>query len=312
MPGEAAAAGARRQAGQHRLRPAARRPHARPTSSTSRRSSTASPGSPRCSRAACPARIGPVRSARITDVDLLAQYDRPAFAYSGAQRKMFPALDGADFFDVSPRTGGAGYSRDAQPASALQLLLRRPRRPRPGAEGVTGEGPGLRLRRGGARGWPGGDVRGHEVGLLLCRLRLPQADRPLRRLPQRPQGRRRGERQGPERLDGRHPVREAATVGVLRQGWRQHPARRHHRQRHGRWSCATGWRGTPPGAGPRPRTARRSPSTTARLCRSSPARSGSCCWTGSARRTSSRSPCPSPSHRPCRRRRRRPASSPSA
>jgi hypothetical protein len=59
-----------------------------------------------------PGRIGPVRSARITDVDLLAQYDRPAFAYSGAQRKMFPALDGADFYDVSPRTGGAGYSRD--------------------------------------------------------------------------------------------------------------------------------------------------------------------------------------------------------
>ena len=59
-----------------------------------------------------PARIGPVRSARITDVDLLAQYDRPAFAYSGAQRRMFPALDGADFYDVSPRTGGAGYSRD--------------------------------------------------------------------------------------------------------------------------------------------------------------------------------------------------------
>jgi hypothetical protein len=59
-----------------------------------------------------PGRIGPVRSARITDVDLLAQYDRPAFAYSGAQRKMFPVLDGADFFDVSPRTGGSGYSRD--------------------------------------------------------------------------------------------------------------------------------------------------------------------------------------------------------
>ncbi len=59
-----------------------------------------------------PRRIGPVRSARITDIDLLAQYGRPAFAYSGAQRKMFPYLDGADFFDVSPRTGGNGYSRD--------------------------------------------------------------------------------------------------------------------------------------------------------------------------------------------------------
>lgn len=61
-----------------------------------------------------PTRIGPVRSARITDIDLLAQYDKPAFAYSGAQRKMFPVLDEASFLDVSPRTGGEGYSRDSR------------------------------------------------------------------------------------------------------------------------------------------------------------------------------------------------------
>ncbi len=59
-----------------------------------------------------PHRIGPVRSARITDIDLVAQYTHPAFAYSGAQRKMFPVLDSAAFRDVSPRRGAAGYSRD--------------------------------------------------------------------------------------------------------------------------------------------------------------------------------------------------------
>lgn len=59
-----------------------------------------------------PDRIGPVRSARITDIDLLAQYRKPAFSYSGAQRKMFPVLDAAPFVDVSPRRGDAGYSRD--------------------------------------------------------------------------------------------------------------------------------------------------------------------------------------------------------
>ncbi len=59
-----------------------------------------------------PDRIGPVRSARITDIDLLAQYRRPAFSYSGAQRKMFPVLDAAPFVDVSPRRGDTGYSRD--------------------------------------------------------------------------------------------------------------------------------------------------------------------------------------------------------
>ena len=60
-----------------------------------------------------PTRIGPVRSARITDIDLLAQYGKPAFAYSGAQRKMFPVLDAAPFLDVSPRGGAEGYSRDS-------------------------------------------------------------------------------------------------------------------------------------------------------------------------------------------------------
>ena len=59
-----------------------------------------------------PKRIGPIRSARITDIDLLAQYGKPAFGYSGAQRKMFPYLKAASIHDVSPYTSYTGYSRD--------------------------------------------------------------------------------------------------------------------------------------------------------------------------------------------------------
>lgn len=59
-----------------------------------------------------PTRIGPVRSARITDIDLLRQYGKPAFAFSGAQRKLWPEIDAAAWFDISPRTGGQGYTRD--------------------------------------------------------------------------------------------------------------------------------------------------------------------------------------------------------
>jgi hypothetical protein len=59
-----------------------------------------------------PTRIGPVRSARITDIDLLAQYDRPAFGFSGAQRRMLPVLAAAPFYDISPNKGAAGYTRD--------------------------------------------------------------------------------------------------------------------------------------------------------------------------------------------------------
>jgi hypothetical protein len=59
-----------------------------------------------------PTRIGPVRSARITDIDLLAQYGRPAFAYSGAQRRMWPVLANASIHDVSPYRLYSAYSRD--------------------------------------------------------------------------------------------------------------------------------------------------------------------------------------------------------
>ena len=60
-----------------------------------------------------PARIGPVRSARITDIELLAQYGSPAFAFSGAQSKLWPALAEAPFIDVSANKDPQDYSRDS-------------------------------------------------------------------------------------------------------------------------------------------------------------------------------------------------------
>lgn len=60
-----------------------------------------------------PARIGPVRSARITDIELLSQYGSPAFAFSGAQRKLWPALAEATFIDVSANKVPQDYARDS-------------------------------------------------------------------------------------------------------------------------------------------------------------------------------------------------------
>jgi hypothetical protein len=60
-----------------------------------------------------PARIGPVRSARITDIDLLAQFGSPAFSFSGAQRKLWPALADAPFIDVSANKVPQDYSRES-------------------------------------------------------------------------------------------------------------------------------------------------------------------------------------------------------
>jgi hypothetical protein len=59
-----------------------------------------------------PKTVGPVRSARISDIDLLAQFGRPAFAYSGAQQRMRPVLAKASIYDVSGDRGPSGYYRD--------------------------------------------------------------------------------------------------------------------------------------------------------------------------------------------------------
>ncbi len=58
-----------------------------------------------------PTVIGPIRSARITDIDLLAQYGKIAFAYSGAQTKLRPVIAAANLYDVSGDRGAFGYWR---------------------------------------------------------------------------------------------------------------------------------------------------------------------------------------------------------
>ena len=70
-----------------------------------------------------PERIGPVRSARITDIDLLAQYGSPAFAFSGAQRKLLPELAAAPFIDISPNKGASSYSRDSNRPAPYNYFL---------------------------------------------------------------------------------------------------------------------------------------------------------------------------------------------
>jgi hypothetical protein len=58
-----------------------------------------------------PSRVGPVRSARISDLHLLPQFGKPAFAYSGVQGKMKPYVAEAPLFDVSQDRSNTGYLR---------------------------------------------------------------------------------------------------------------------------------------------------------------------------------------------------------
>ncbi|GAA3986285.1 DUF3048 domain-containing protein [Actinomadura viridis] len=58
-----------------------------------------------------PSRVGPVRSARISDLHILPQFGRPAFAFSGVQSKMKKHIRKAPVYDISQDNGGRAYFR---------------------------------------------------------------------------------------------------------------------------------------------------------------------------------------------------------
>lgn len=60
-----------------------------------------------------PEKVGPVRSARITDIDLAAAFGSPGFAYSGSTSKLVSYLTSSTMQLIGEPQGGTGYSRDA-------------------------------------------------------------------------------------------------------------------------------------------------------------------------------------------------------
>ncbi len=72
-----------------------------------------------------PALIGPVRSARISDIDILVQYGRVVFAYSGAQSKMYPVISAANLNDYgAQRQSPTIYTRDPLRRGPTDMVLR--------------------------------------------------------------------------------------------------------------------------------------------------------------------------------------------
>lgn len=72
-----------------------------------------------------PTRIGPVRSARISDIDLLAQYGHVAFAYSGAQQKLLPVIAAANLENLgAQRESPQIYTRDPARIAPVDMVLR--------------------------------------------------------------------------------------------------------------------------------------------------------------------------------------------
>ncbi|MER7958129.1 DUF3048 domain-containing protein [Streptomyces sp. NPDC096030] len=70
-----------------------------------------------------PERIGPVRSARESDIELLAQFGRPALAYSGSQTALKPLLKAAPLYPLPPEDAPGAYVRDRGRAAPHNLYV---------------------------------------------------------------------------------------------------------------------------------------------------------------------------------------------
>ncbi|WP_415953532.1 DUF3048 domain-containing protein [Streptomyces sp. KLOTTS4A1] len=71
-----------------------------------------------------PPSIGPVRSARETDLELLREYGKPVLAFSGAQGKLLPLIDKAELYPRSPAEAPGAYYRSSSRPAPHNLYLR--------------------------------------------------------------------------------------------------------------------------------------------------------------------------------------------
>ncbi|WP_416977312.1 DUF3048 domain-containing protein [Streptomyces sp. T028] len=90
-----------------------------------------------------PQAVGPVRSARESDLELLGQFRRPVLAFSGAQSKLLPLIDRAPLDAVTPGDASGAYFRGPGRAAPHNLYLR-PDRLLPSAPGPTALTTGFR------------------------------------------------------------------------------------------------------------------------------------------------------------------------
>lgn len=86
-----------------------------------------------------PDTVGPVRSARESDLELLRQFDEPTLAFSGAQSKLLPLIDKAPLHAKTPGNSADAYFRGSDKPAPHNLYLR-PKKlmdSAPGADALT-------------------------------------------------------------------------------------------------------------------------------------------------------------------------------
>ncbi|MEW1630523.1 DUF3048 domain-containing protein [Streptomyces sp. NPDC089173] len=89
--------------------------------------------------------VGPVRSARETDLELLRQFDRPVLAFSGAQSRLLPVIERAPLDAVPPSAAPGAYFRGSERPAPHNLYLRPERIPYSASGTEAVEALGLRF-----------------------------------------------------------------------------------------------------------------------------------------------------------------------
>jgi len=117
---------------------------------------------------AIPQTIGPVRSARISDIEILAQFGKVVFAYSGAQRPMYPVITAANLWDYgAQRSSSSIYTRDAIRYAPYNLILQSA----PLLEKVASDGREVAQSK--SPGWTFGDKPKGGVAIDSASVRWP-------------------------------------------------------------------------------------------------------------------------------------------
>jgi hypothetical protein len=117
-----------------------------------------------------PTLIGPIRSARISDIEILAQFGRVVFAYSGAQSKMLPVISAANLNDYgAQRQSPTIYTRDESRTSPTNMVLRADLL----LEKVHSDGRTIATSR--SAGWSFGDLPNGGIAIVDAKVSWPAA-----------------------------------------------------------------------------------------------------------------------------------------
>jgi hypothetical protein len=122
-----------------------------------------------------PTLIGPIRSARISDIEILAQYGRVVFAYSGAQSKLLSVIGAANLNDYgAQRQSPTIYTRDESRTAPTNMVLRADLL----LEKVRSDGREIATSR--SVGWEFGNLPDGGISIIDAKLSWPAASYELK------------------------------------------------------------------------------------------------------------------------------------